>query len=545
MDSDAGDKRAPTLRHAGEILALAAVYAIAGRTGLLLNAVSGFATLVWPPTGFALAALLLRGYRLWPGVFLGALIVNVLTGAPLPAALGIATGNTLEAVLGVYALRRIPGFQPSLRRLIDVVGVILLAGATATMVSATIGVASLYLSGIVSRAVIRETWSAWWLGDLIGAILLAPLILVWTTRPRPKLSRPRLFEVALSFGAILIVGLFFFGSETAVFRGTLGRGYVFFPMLIWATTRFGLRGATSGIFLVSVLAVWGTVTDHGPFAGPSLTSSLFALQTFMAVAAGTFLVFGVVIEERRRAETELRDAHGVAAEANRAKAEFLAVMSHELRTPLNAISGYSEMLSMGLADPLTTKQADAVMRIRRNQQHLLLLINQVLDFAKLEAGQTTIDARAVCVREVLDTLEPLVRPQLEAKRIALTRCDVDPSLVASANPPRLRQILLNFLTNGIKFTPEEGRVSIAATRIGDVVEFTVSDTGIGIPADKLEKVFEPFYQVESGPTRRFDGVGLGLAISRDIARKMGGDVSIASTVGVGSRVTLVLPVYLV
>ncbi|MDP9178641.1 MAG: MASE1 domain-containing protein, partial [Gemmatimonadota bacterium] len=167
---------------AAEILMLATLYILAARAGLKLDAVGGFATLVWPPTGIALAALLIRGYRLWPGVAIGAFVANVLTGAPIPVALGITLGNTLEALLGAYALRRIPDFQRTLDRLIDAFGLLVIAAVMSTAVSATIGVLSLQLGGIISSSELAETWRAWWLGDMIGDLVVAPVILVWSAR---------------------------------------------------------------------------------------------------------------------------------------------------------------------------------------------------------------------------------------------------------------------------------------------------------------------------------------------------------------------------
>src|SRR5687768_12396537 len=169
----------------------------------MMDAVAGFATLVWPPTGLSLAALLIFGVGLWPGVLIGAFVANVVAGAPVGVAAGIGIGNTLEAVLAVYALRRIPGFQISLERLTDVIGLIVLAGGLSTMVSATIGVTSLYLGGVISAAQIGETWRAWWLGDLIADLLVAPILLVWASGRRKLGERKRQLEaVALGIAVI-------------------------------------------------------------------------------------------------------------------------------------------------------------------------------------------------------------------------------------------------------------------------------------------------------------------------------------------------------
>jgi len=531
------------LRYTLAIAALAIVYLVAARAGLMMDAVAGFATLVWAPSGLALATLLLFGPGLWPGVFIGAFLANLLTGAPIPVALGIGAGNTLEAVLAVYALRQIPGFQVSLERIADVIGLIVLAAGLSTMVSATIGVASLYLGGMVSSVQLGETWRAWWLGDLIADLLVAPVLLVWANGPR-RLGDPNRQVEALALGvAVIAASLLIFGGAVGIPTptGRVAQAYMFFPLLIWAALRFGQRGAITTAFTVSVIAVWGTALGHGPFVRPELHQSLIALQAFMGVAAATILVLGASISERRRAEEEMRLAHTRAAEANRAKAEFLAVMSHELRTPLNAISGYVDLLSLGVDGKLTEKQHASLSRIQLSQQHLLSLIDDVLSFAKIEAGRLSVDVRSVAIHGVVESLEALVRPELERKELVFSYEPNNDALWARADPEKLRQILLNFLANAIKFTPQGGRIQVGADRYEEFVRIWVSDTGIGIPSDMIAHVFEPFFQVEQGTTRRYPGIGLGLAIARDLANAMNGEVRLESTAGKGTTISLLLP----
>ena len=523
------------------MLALATTYVIVARLGLLIDAIAGFATLVWPPTGIALAALVCFGYRLWPAIFIGAFVVNLWTGAPALVALGIAVGNTLEAVVGAYALRRIRGFRPSLDRLQDVLGVIVLAAVLSTTISAPIGVASLSLAHMVSPSQSWVAWRAWWLGDLIGDLVVAPLLLVWITSGRRPVPANQIIEGAALLTALVCANTLIFGGFGV--RGTtaLEQAYLVFPLLVWAALRFEQRGATLAAFVTAVIAVWGTVVGHGPFVRTAISESLFALQTFIGVGTATFLVLGASIAERRRAEERLRRAHEAAAEANRVKSDFLGVMSHELRTPLNAISGYVDLLSTGLAGPMTDKQEEFLTRIQTNQRHLLSLIEDVLGFAKVEAGRLTIEIGPVPVCEAIAALEPMVGPDLRRKRLTFTSEPADPSLVARADPEKLRQILLNLVTNAVKFTADGGRITVAADRADGAVRIRISDTGIGIPPEQLPQIFDPFFQVDRGTTRRYPGIGLGLAIARDLARAMGGDVKLESTQGEGSTALLLLP----
>ena len=241
---------------------------------------------------------------------------------------------------------------------------------------------------------------------------------------------------------------------------------------------------------------------------------------------------------RREAEAARRGAEA----ANRAKADFLAMMSHELRTPLNAIGGYAQLMELGLHGPVTPEQVAALDRIQRGQQHLLGLINAVLNYAKLEAGHVEYRSDDVPVGEALIEVTQLVAPQARTAGLTLAVGPCAPDVVARADAEKVRQVLLNLLSNAIKFTDPGGTVTVGCGTLDDGrVTFTVADTGRGIAADQLERVFEPFMQVDQRLTRTEGGTGLGLAISRDLARGMGGDLTVESTLGRGSAFTLALP----
>jgi PAS domain S-box-containing protein len=235
-----------------------------------------------------------------------------------------------------------------------------------------------------------------------------------------------------------------------------------------------------------------------------------------------------------------RVARAEAERANRAKMDFLAAMSHELRTPLNAIGGYAELLEMGIRGPVTAEQEEDLRRIRRSQRHLLSLINDVLNFAKIEAGTVPLRQAPVPLEPLLGSLDPMIAPQLEAKGITLARECADPSLAALGDEDKVRQILLNLIANAVKFTPAGGHVRMTAERDGALVLLRVRDTGVGIAPQHLERIFDPFVQVDRGATAT-EGTGLGLAISRDLARAMHGDLTAESTLGAGSTFTLALP----
>jgi PAS domain S-box-containing protein len=249
------------------------------------------------------------------------------------------------------------------------------------------------------------------------------------------------------------------------------------------------------------------------------------------------------LTERREAQLKaVDDARRLALseEANRTKASFLAAMSHELRTPLNAIGGYADLLLAGVGGELTVQQRQYVERVHAGQRHLLGVINDILNFSRIEAGQLEYDLEPVPLQDAIDEVLPLIEPQARARRIDLTSGDAtDVSVLADAS--KVEQILINLLSNAVKFTEPGGSISVRAGRDGDRGWVSVRDTGVGIPADKLGAVFQPFVQVGRNLTSPHEGTGLGLAISSDLADGMGGELSVESTLGEGSVFTLKLP----
>ena len=248
-----------------------------------------------------------------------------------------------------------------------------------------------------------------------------------------------------------------------------------------------------------------------------------------------------LVDQIRAQASELDRRREEADAANRAKTDFLAAMSHELLTPLNAIGGYASLLAMGLRGPLTTEQGLDIDRIRGSQLQLLGLINDLLNFSRIESGHVAFSTDDVVLADVVREVTETMAPQVLAHHLIEERYGCAAVVVARADRSKVEQILLNLLSNAVKYTPPGGRLTWSCDTAGDRARLTIRDTGPGIPRDRLEDIFEPFVQVGRGFARPGEGAGLGLAISRDLARAMGGDLTVESMPDVGSAFTLDLP----
>lgn len=299
-----------------QLAVLGVLYYLSGRLGLDLQSIGGFSTLLWAPTGLSIAALLLIGMRLWPAISLAAFAVNLSVGAPVPAALGIAAGNTLEAVLAVWMLRRFSRFNPALDSLHDVLVLVVFAGLLSTAVAATMGVLSLWLSGMFAPGEAIQTWITWWLGDMLSALVVAPFLLVWVRGARPAFPFKKRFE-AWAMSLLFCGGtLFVYFLELPATMRLFPMQLITLPFLVWAVMRFGTHGAVTGSFLVSVMALFAALRGAGPFVLEKSPYALWYIETYRIIAAVTVLVFAAVVAERERQRLRAQNTEHRLRESN-------------------------------------------------------------------------------------------------------------------------------------------------------------------------------------------------------------------------------------
>jgi diguanylate cyclase (GGDEF)-like protein len=288
------------------VAALAFIYLCAGKVGLRFAFVHPSATALWAPTGIALAAFLIFGFRVWPGVFLGAFLVNLTTAGTVLTSLGIATGNTLEAVAGAYLVKRYSRGRHVFERAQDIFRFAFLAGLVSTTISATIGITTLTLGGFADRAAYWPIWRTWWLGDGAGAVVVTPLALLWSQNRSFDWTRKQIIELAFLFWGLILAAWAVFGGSFHAEIKNYPLEYICLPFLIWAAFRFGRRMAATATCVLAAIAAWGTLNGFGPFSRETPNISLLLVQEFIGIVAITGLAVAAEVSEHKRADERVR-----------------------------------------------------------------------------------------------------------------------------------------------------------------------------------------------------------------------------------------------
>ena len=634
-----------TAAHWALLAALAALYVLAGKLGLHFAFVHASATAVWPPTGIALAAFLLFGPRVWPAVAVGAFLVNVTTAGSVATSLGVAAGNTLEGLLSAWLVNRFAHGRYAFERAQDIFAFVV-AVVPGALVSATMGVASLALGGYALWAGLGPIWATWWLGDITGALIVAPPLLLWADRRSSLLLRHPV-EAACLLLSIALGGCAVFGGLSP-----LGPGHplaiLCLPPLVWAAFRFGRRAAATAILLLSGIALYGTVKGFGPFA-VAPADSLLMLQTFLATMAvmtltmaalvwvrdresallqtindripvmisvyepntkalrlnqefkrltgwataearqgdlmaqsypdpayrakiraymdtlpdgwhdvdmttkdgrviatswtnvrladDTRVGIGLDVRERKRVEGERERARVEAEAASRTKDEFFAMLGHELRNPLSVIT--SALHIVEVTGPLDERNEKARQIIVRQVAILVRLVDDLLDVTRLTTGKIVLSPSPVNLGAAAQRAVTAVAAGAPSRHIT---CHALDDLWIEADETRLEQILLNLLHNAVKFTPADGRVMVAVMGEGPDAVLRVEDTGAGIPADLLPRIFELFVQGDTSLHRTRAGLGIGLTLVKRLVDLHKGRIDVTSAgPGRGSAFTVRFP----
>ena len=503
------------------ISVLALIYFIAGKLSLHLAFLHKSASPVWPPAGIALAALLVLGFRVWPAIFVGAFLVNLTTVGNVLTSLGIASGNTLEAICGAWLVNRFAGGTRVFDRPQDVFK-FALAAIVSTPLAPTFGVSSLALGGFAQWSNYWPIWLTWWLGDAAGALVIAPLLLLWSVPvSQRKWNRKQALEVSVLLLLLVLLAEIVFGGWFPISAHNYPISFICGPIVIWAAFRFTPRETATGIFVLSAIAIWGTLHGFGPFILQTVNQSLLMLQSWTAALTVTAMAIAAAITERNRAHAAVEQQKEAVEAANRTKDNFLAMLSHELRTPLTPVMAALDTLDAnGLG---STESKNSLAMIRRNVELESQLIDDLLDLTRIAKDKLQLRFGPLDAHEVINNVVEICRPEAQARNLKLHLNLRGGGHHVFGDAAKFQQIIWNLLKNAIKFTADNGEITISSSNPEpQLLAIAVHDTGIGIEPEIMNRIFDPFEQGERAFQRRFGGLGLGLAISKSLAQAHGG-----------------------
>jgi signal transduction histidine kinase len=507
-------------RDLARLALLAAAYLVLAKLGLRVATVGRSVTLVWPPTGLALAALLLGSRRLWPAIAVGAFLVNATTpGVGVLTAAGIALGNTLEAYVGATLVRRRP-FRTQLDETRGVLRFALFGAVVATLLAATIGTLSLFAQGLVEARALLPTFRVWWAGDAMGALVVAPALMCWGSRA-VDVERRSVGE-AVALGVTLAAA-----SLGMLTEPHATHPYLVFPPLIWAALRFGPRGATAATLAVSVWTIASTLTGRGAFAVSSMGDDLMGLEAFLAAVALTSLVLGATTAER--------------VQAIRAREHFISIASHELRAPLAPIRLQVQRILRGLArnpQAMTPESIiESIQVVERQSARLSRLLENVLDTTRLKLGRLPLHPEDVDAVTVFDEVAATMREMLATAGCTLT-VDKRGTPAGHWDRARLGQVLTNLLSNACKHGGS-GLIEVSLDGGSTRTKIVVRDHGPGVAPEERERIFDRFEHAETGGPD--SGLGLGLYVAREIVQAHGGRLTVDNPPGGGAAFEVDLP----
>ena len=534
------------ISNAGGLVAIGVIYFALAKGGLALAFIHPSATPIWPPTGVALAAVLLWGYRTWPAIFTAAVIANATTAGSVATAIAIATGNSLEAVVGAYLINRWSSGCNTFSTPNSVAKFALICFVIATPISASIGLTSLAAAGYIERTNFANAWVTWWLGDVTGALVIAPVIVLWASSPYHAFDRKEFLETVGVLATAAAVGLIAFSPliEQTPSRDPLGF-LAILPML-WAALRRGPRDTATVALVLAGITIWGTLTGGGPFTTADLNVSFLPVLMFLISITVPSLLLSADVEVRKKGEESLRRAQielerKVAERthelelANAAKSRFFAMASHDLRQPLHALGLFVAQLSTPLKSGERTKTIE---RIDATRKEMNEMFNSLLDISRLDAGILTPKFTEFPIARLLQKIETRFDQATRQKglRLRVRRSDA----WVRSDAMLLERILLNLVSNAVRYTLRGG-IIVGCRRRGEMLRIEVWDSGPGIPEDQKQNIFGEFFQLPAPERNQYGGLGLGLAIVDRLRVLLNHQIDLASTVGRGSRFAILVP----
>jgi signal transduction histidine kinase len=521
----------PMWRRVAEVVAAALAYLILARVSLSFASLNASVTPVWPPTGLAIALVLMRGNSMLAAVLAGAFLANFMTTPSIPTSIAIAVGNSLEALVASVLLRRWADGERVFYSPVGIGKFALIVIGAAAPVSATIGAAALAVTGFAMWTGLLPVWMTWWLGDLAGAILITPALVLWTRTWSGAETREVAHQTVLTLVGAALVGLLAFSPVSPAPTGVRGAlAFLAIMPLLWAALRLGLRDTATTALVISSFAVWGVIAETSPFNQTTLNDSLLLLVAFIVAATLPSLALAA---DRREAQSALRQTRQELAQSQKLEAlgQLTGGVAHDFNNLLMAIA--SGVRSLNRHEEERTKTLAA---INETLERAAVLTRQLLAFSRREPPESQV----VEISEVMRGVETMLGQSLGGNIKTVFRVAPGTWRV-KVDRNQLELAILNLALNARDAMPDGGELVIQADNAVDAsvqqVVISVTDTGAGMNADVAERAFEPFFSTK--PTGV--GTGLGLAQVYNFAKQSGGHAHIESAPNEGAAVSIILP----
>lgn len=496
-----------------------------------------------PAPGIALAGLVLGGIALWPAVFLAAVVNAFLTSSSVTATAIIPVAQTLQAIAGAIILSQLE-FDPVLRRLRDMLSLMAVALIVSAIVP-TLGFFGFFLSELLNIPYTTSvSWGSWWTGHILSLLVISPLLIRWIAKPQWHRTPSQILEIICAFGALgTVILLMAFGTNQLAGLSLI---YILLVPLMWISIRLGSRLTILAIFLMTVGFM--AALFYGPIApeAAELGQRLFQVQVLIIILTVIFYIITGLQEERNAAIKELKSYISQLERAlnqlslqDRAKSDFVAILAHELRNPLAPVVSTLELMRLNLEH--TEESLEALNHMDDHLKTIQRLLDDLLDVSRISKAKLQLKKESVELRGIVDRSIQSIERYLKNRNQTLVLDLAREPLILEADPVRIEQIINNLLSNASKYTPEGGRISITTKRDGDTAIIRVIDSGIGIHPQMLNRIFEPFLQLEAA-VRPQEGLGIGLSLTQRLVEMHGGKIEAYSEgEGKGSQFIVRLP----
>jgi len=538
------------IRYVLGLILLCAAYYITGKIGLGLEVVNRFAAPVWPPAGIALAAILLYGYRMWPGLLIGAILIYISIGASFFVTLSISVGSTFAALFGAYLLKRYAGFNISLNRVKDILNLVILGAFPGAIIYSTIGIVSLFLDGSLSLAALPETWIALFIGNVLGVLLFTPLILLWFKQQRINLAIKNLLESTLTAILLAVLTYVIFSSPLVYNVQTSPFKFLLISPLIWIVFRYGQRGGVTAVTLVATVASWCIYVQS--FSQPRLylQNSILLLQLFIVTILVTVMLISAIIKERELAELNrrkllretirLNKQSKYLQDMNKAKDEFISLASHQLRTPATGVKLNLGMLLENYSGKLTKKQRERIKSAYLSNERTIQTVDELLSVVQIDMGKIIIKKESADIVLIIsNVIEEFASTMIERDQ-TIEFVHTQDNYITKVDKGKIAIVVENLIDNASKYSGAGKKIEVVLTTVKNKVSITVRDEGVGISKKDIGKLFKKFSRIHNEMSIARGGNGLGLYWVDKIVKLHGGTIRVASRLGHGTTFTVSL-----